>query len=66
MIGVGGIFSGADALERIRAGATLVQIYTGYVFNGPGLPRAICRHLDRHCRRGGLRLAELVGAGVES
>lgn len=62
LIGVGGIFSGADALEKIRAGASLVQVYTGYVYEGPGLPRAIQRHLDRVCRREGATLADLVGS----
>ena len=37
LIGVGGIFSGADALEKFRAGASLVQIYTGFVYRGPRL-----------------------------
>ena len=41
IVGVGGIFSVADALEKIEAGATLVQIYTGLVFEGPGLPKQI-------------------------
>jgi dihydroorotate dehydrogenase len=37
IIGVGGIGSAADAIEKIEAGATLVQIYTGFVYNGPSL-----------------------------
>lgn len=37
IIGVGGIFSGADAREKIEAGAALVQIYTGLIYRGPGL-----------------------------
>ncbi|HZQ62388.1 MAG TPA: quinone-dependent dihydroorotate dehydrogenase [Casimicrobiaceae bacterium] len=37
IIGVGGIMSGADAVEKIEAGATLVQIYTGLVYRGPDL-----------------------------
>lgn len=37
LIGVGGIFSGADAVEKIEAGATLVQIYSGLIYRGPGL-----------------------------
>jgi dihydroorotate dehydrogenase len=61
IIGVGGIFSGADALERIRAGASLVQVYTGYVYRGPGLPREINRFLERHLRREDAQLGELVG-----
>ncbi|HEX9301665.1 MAG TPA: quinone-dependent dihydroorotate dehydrogenase, partial [Casimicrobiaceae bacterium] len=36
-IGVGGILCGADAKEKIDAGATLVQIYTGLIYRGPGL-----------------------------
>ena len=41
LIGCGGIFSAADALEKINAGATLVQLYTGLVYEGPGLPKRI-------------------------
>ncbi|MBE2247419.1 MAG: quinone-dependent dihydroorotate dehydrogenase [Candidatus Competibacteraceae bacterium] len=37
IIGVGGIFSAEDALEKIEAGATLVQVYTGFIYEGPGL-----------------------------
>ena len=37
IIGVGGILSGADAVEKIDAGATLVQLYTGLIYRGPAL-----------------------------
>lgn len=37
IIGVGGICSGADAVEKVRAGASLVQLYTGFIYGGPGL-----------------------------
>jgi dihydroorotate dehydrogenase len=37
IIGVGGIMSGADAAERIAAGASLVQFYTGFIYRGPKL-----------------------------
>lgn len=37
IIGVGGIMSGADAVEKIRAGASLVQLYSGFIYRGPGL-----------------------------
>ncbi len=37
IIGVGGICSGADAVEKIEAGASLVQLYTGFIYRGPGL-----------------------------
>lgn len=45
IIGVGGILSAADALERLDAGATLIQLYTGLVYRGPGLVREIKRAL---------------------
>lgn len=41
IIGVGGIFNAADAWEKITAGASLVQVYSGLVFEGPGISRAI-------------------------
>jgi dihydroorotate dehydrogenase len=43
IIGVGGIMSAADALEKLRAGATLVQIYTGFIYEGPRLVKKINR-----------------------
>ncbi len=45
IIGVGGIASGADALEKIAAGASLVQIYSGLIYEGPALVRKICEAL---------------------
>lgn len=45
IIGVGGIFSAADALEKLEAGASLVQLYTGFIYEGPGLIRAINKKL---------------------
>ncbi|NEV93773.1 quinone-dependent dihydroorotate dehydrogenase [Psychroflexus sp. YR1-1] len=41
IIGVGGIMSPEDALEKLEAGASLVQLYTGFVYEGPGLVKAI-------------------------
>jgi dihydroorotate dehydrogenase len=43
IIGVGGIFSPEDAMEKFRLGADLVQIITGIIFNGPGLVKGICK-----------------------
>ena len=37
IIGVGGIFNAEDAYEKIKAGASLIQIYTGLIYEGPGL-----------------------------
>jgi dihydroorotate dehydrogenase len=45
LIGVGGIASGADAYEKIRAGASLVQLYTALAYRGPGLVDRIKREL---------------------
>ena len=45
IIGVGGIASAADAREKIAAGADLVQVYTGLVYEGPGLVRRILKGL---------------------
>jgi dihydroorotate dehydrogenase len=54
IIGVGGILAPADALEKLRAGAGLVQVYTGLVYAGPGLVCAINRELLQTCAREGL------------
>ena len=45
IIGVGGIHSAEDALEKIEAGATLVQLYTGFIYEGPKLVKAINKKL---------------------
>ena len=45
IIGVGGILSGADAVEKIAAGASLVQIYSGLIYKGPKLVHDICKTL---------------------
>jgi dihydroorotate dehydrogenase len=45
IIGVGGILSGADAAEKIAAGASLVQVYSGLIYKGPALVREICKTL---------------------
>lgn len=63
IIGVGGVFTAADAYDKIKAGATLVEIYTGFVYGGPGTPRRILEGLRRLLRRDGLEtLAQAVGA----
>ena len=65
LIGVGGIDSAQVAWERITAGASLVQLYTGWIFQGPDLvPRileGLLLQLDRH----GLRnISEASGSGL--
>ena len=43
LIGVGGIFTAADAREKLEAGADLVQVYTGFIYEGPSIVSKICR-----------------------
>jgi dihydroorotate dehydrogenase len=45
IIGVGGIMSPADAVEKMKAGADLVQIYTGFIYEGPGFVKDICKKI---------------------
>lgn len=45
IIGVGGILNGADAVEKIAAGASLVQVYSGLIYKGPKLVHDVCRSL---------------------
>jgi len=62
LIGVGGIASAEDAYARIRAGASLVQLYSALVYEGPGLARRIARGLASLLARDGFaRLEDAVG-----
>ena len=63
LIGVGGIASAEDAWARIRAGASLVQLYSAMVYEGHGIARKICAGLERLMRRDGFgSIAEAVGS----
>jgi dihydroorotate dehydrogenase len=63
LIGVGGIDSGAEAYRRLRAGASLVQVYTALVYEGPGLPRRINEELLALMARDGIsHITDLIGA----
>ncbi|MDP4573807.1 quinone-dependent dihydroorotate dehydrogenase [Qipengyuania sp. G39] len=63
LVGVGGIASAEDAWARIRAGASLVQLYSAMVYEGPGLPQRILRGLERLMQRDGFAsIAEAVGS----
>ena len=62
LIGVGGIENADDAWERIRAGASLVQLYSAMVYGGAGIARRIARGLaDRLSQEGFANIAEAVG-----
>jgi dihydroorotate dehydrogenase len=45
IIGVGGIMLPEDALEKIKAGADLIQVYTGFIYEGPGFVKQICKKM---------------------
>lgn len=63
LIGVGGLASGADALTKIRAGASLVQLYSALVYQGPGLLSRIKHDLAAGLRAGGFSsVGDAVGA----
>jgi len=63
LVSVGGIETGDDAWQRIRAGATLVQGYTGFVYGGPLWPRRVQRELAARVREAGLSsIADAIGA----
>lgn len=46
IIGVGGVFTAEDVREKLRAGASLVQVYTGFIYEGPGMVRRLLRELS--------------------
>ena len=62
IIGTGGIFSGADAYEKIRAGASAVQIYTALIYEGPGLVKRIKLELAELLKRDGIHsVTDVIG-----
>lgn len=62
IVGVGGVFTGADALGHIRAGASLVQAYTGFIYRGPRMAAHVHDELLAEMDKAGIdRLAEAVG-----
>ena len=66
IIGVGGISSAKDAYEKIRAGASLVQLYTGLLYQGPGLVKKINEGLLFYLQRDGFtKIIEAVGVDAK-
>ncbi|MBO8165087.1 MAG: quinone-dependent dihydroorotate dehydrogenase [Brevibacillus sp.] len=65
IIGVGGIFDGDDAYEKIRAGANLVQVYTGMIYEGPGIAKAINKRLLALLERDGFSAVDQA-VGVDA
>jgi dihydroorotate dehydrogenase len=67
IIGVGGIFNAADAWEKLTAGASLTQVYTGLVYEGPGIVRSIVKGLVELLDNNGMTdLRQAIGAGTAS
>ncbi|MCP4200385.1 MAG: dihydroorotate dehydrogenase (quinone) [bacterium] len=66
LVSVGGVSSGADVYQRLRAGAGLVQLYSALVFEGPGLVARIRKELVELLDRDGYEsIAEVIGADLE-
>ncbi len=65
LVGVGGISSAEDAFERLSAGASLLQIYTGLVYQGPAIVARILEGLVQKMHESGFKsVADVVGTGV--
>ena len=65
LIGVGGIFTAEDAWEKITAGASLVQLYTGFIYQGPNIAREINEGLATILAREGFKsISDAVGISV--
>ena len=66
VIGVGGVFTARDAYEKIRAGASLVQVYTGFIHEGMGMVGRLCRGLAILLERDGMAsIKDAVGVDAE-
>ncbi len=65
LISAGGIFTAEDAYRRIRLGASLVQMLTGWIYEGPGAPKAINKGLVKLLKKDGFEnIAEAVGSAI--
>jgi len=66
IIGIGGIDSAETAIAKLEAGANLLQLYTGLIYKGPGLPREILTGLSDFVRQEGLvNISEIIGRKTE-
>ena len=66
IIGCGGISNGQDVYDLIRAGASILQLYTALVYEGPGVVRKICEELSVLLKRDGLTLNKAIGIDCSS
>ena len=66
LIGVGGIFTGQDIIEKIRNGASLIQLYTAIVYEGPTLISKLKKELIYEVERYGVKsISELIGSDIK-
>lgn len=65
IVGVGGIFTGEDAWQMILAGASLLQIYTGFIYGGPVVVRTINRYLLAQLEKHGLSSIQMAVGGQD-
>lgn len=66
IIGVGGVFTGQDAYDKILAGANAVQIYTALIYHGPPVVSKIKKELTELLEKNGYRsVNEAIGKGVK-
>ena len=62
IIGVGGVDSGKSAYEKILAGASLIQLYTGMIYKGPQIVKNIKKELIDQLKRDGIKnFTEIIG-----
>lgn len=62
IIGVGGVFTGRDAYEKLAAGASVIQIYTSFIYHGPPIVKRIKEELNEIlCDKGVDNVNQLVG-----
>ncbi len=67
LVGVGGVATGDQLFEKLRAGATLAQLYTGFVYGGPGTASRVLRQLLARMDRDGVRsVQDVTGAGTDA
>ncbi len=62
IIGVGGVSTAEDVIEKIKAGASLIQLYTGLIYHGPQLPSILCKNIAKILKANDCKsLSDLVG-----
>ena len=65
IVGVGGIMDGPSALEKIFAGASLLQIYTGLIYQGPYLAYKIAKYIEEFLRKENCVIRDIIGAKAQ-